>query len=390
MQKNIVKKGLVIAVTVLFIAIVLTPIGFGDKLDFSNVVNNSIKVFFKESGCFGFCVYDPSGQIEPGPLWFESDDPGNLTHISNDSHIIYGGSRIEDGSWFACDCDGAIWIVDFDHMILIGDNDVVLNGLAYDAIRGIMYGASDDELFEVNLDNGSLSLVGSFDIPGESMIIGLACDFYRLYGIGLDSDSLYDIDKETGKATFIGALGIDLTNQSDLEYDFDNYILYLSSFNTQGEFYSVDIFYGGCSLVLVGVFQGGAHITGLAIPFNLWDEVPGTPVIYGPSSGKVGVSYEYTFWSTAPSGPDKLTYCIDWGDNNSEWTDYMFYEAKVNHTWGEKGTYVIKAKAKDELGFESPWSDFKVTMPRNRAIIGSLFLRFLEHLHFLKNLKFKG
>jgi len=270
---------------------------------------------------------------------------------------------------------------------LIGDNDVVLNGLAYDAIKGIMYGASDDELFEVNLDNGSCSLVGSFDIPGESMIIGLACDFYRLYGIGLDSDSLYDIDKETGKATFIGALGIDLTNQSDLEYDFDNYILYLSSFNTQGEFYSVDIFYGGCSLVLVGVFQGGAHITGLAIPFNLWDEVPGPPVIDGPSSGKVGISYEYTFWSTTPSG-DELSYFIDWGDNNSEWTDYMFYEAKVNHTWIKKGTYFIMAKAKNYLGFEGPWSEYEITMPRTRTSYSSLFLRFLKQFPLLERLLF--
>jgi pimeloyl-ACP methyl ester carboxylesterase len=135
--------------------------------------------------------------------------------------------------------------------------------------------------------------------------------------------------------------------------------------------------YGDC--FLVGVFQDGAHITGLAIPYNLWDEVPCPPVIYGPSSGKVGVSYEYTFYSTNPGG-NPLCYYIDWGDNNSEWTDFLDYGANVNHTWGKKGIYVIKAKAKCDLGFESPWSEFEVTMPRNRVPYSPLFLRFLEQL----------
>ena len=360
----------------LLIVTSIGPLSYGNNLDIPNVFNNSTKVCFKDVGCYGFCVYDPSGQIEPGPLYFDSDEPGNLTHISNDSHLINGGSLIEDGSWYVCDCDGKIWINYLYYMILIGDNDVVLNALAYDAIGGIMYGASDDELFEVNLDNGSLSLVGSFDIPGESIITGLACDFYRIYGVGLDSDCLYDIDKETGKATLIGALGIDLTNQSDLEFSYDNCILYLSAFTAQGEFYFVDTSNGKC--YFIGVFQGGAHINGLAIPFNLWSHTPCAPIIFGPSSGNVGVSYEYTFCSSAPSGPCELSYFIDWGDNNSEWTDYMFYEAKVNHTWSQKGTYVIKAKAKNYIGLESPWSEFEVTIPRNRVSISSLFLRFLE------------
>jgi len=379
MKKEWLVKTLALVIVVLFIN--TTTLSSSESINVpkksTTTIDNSTKVLFKEEVCFGFCVYDPSGQIEPGPLWFKCDDPGNLTHISNDSHLINGGSRLEDGSWYACDSDGKIWIVDFDYMILIGGNDVVLNALAYDAIRGIMYGASDDELFEVNLDNGSLSLIGSFNIPGESMITGLASDFYSLYGIGLDSNCLYDINKETGKATLIGELGIDLTNQSDLEYDYDNDILYLSAFTTQGEFYSVDIFYDGFSLIFVGVFQGGAHITGLAIPFNLWPRHPSPPTIYGPSSGKVGTSYEYTFYSPDPDS-DEISYFIDWGDNNSEWTGYMSSGAKVNHTWSKKGTYLIMAKAKDDLGFESGWSELEVTIPRTRTSYCSLFLRFLE------------
>ena len=39
-------------------------------------------------------------------------------------------------------------------------------------------------------------------------------------------------------------------------------------------------------------------------------------------------------------------------------------ELKVNHTWTDKGSYLIKCKAKDPYDAESDWKTLKVTMPK--------------------------
>jgi len=107
---------------------------------------------------------------------------------------------------------------------------------------------------------------------------------------------------------------------------------------------------------------------------------PNKPQINGTIEGKVGIEYEYTFVSTDPDIND-LYYWIDWGDNNTEeWIGPYFsgQEVKINHSWIEEGTYIIKAKVKDTFDEESSWGTFQVTMPRNRFVITSLLHQFLE------------
>jgi len=106
---------------------------------------------------------------------------------------------------------------------------------------------------------------------------------------------------------------------------------------------------------------------------------PSTPIIDGPTSGKPGVEYEYTFVSTDDDN-DELYYLIDWGDGIEDVTSVFpsGVEAHANHTWTNKGTYTIKAKAKDPYMAESEWGQLIVTMPRNRVLSNSLFLRFLQ------------
>ena len=102
---------------------------------------------------------------------------------------------------------------------------------------------------------------------------------------------------------------------------------------------------------------------------------PDNPKIAGPKRGKVEVEYDYAFNSTDSDG-DPVMYTIDWGDNHIEWTEYCESgkEIILQHTWGEKAEYTIKAKAKDSYGAESNWSTFVVTMPKNQ------YVRFQEWL----------
>ena len=102
------------------------------------------------------------------------------------------------------------------------------------------------------------------------------------------------------------------------------------------------------------------------------EEVPNEPpekhTITGPTSGKTGEEYNYTFMSTDPEGHD-VYYLIDWGDNTStEWLGLYDSgeEITLSHIWAEQGNHIIKAKAKDVYGLESDWATLEVSMPKTK------------------------
>jgi len=116
---------------------------------------------------------------------------------------------------------------------------------------------------------------------------------------------------------------------------------------------------------------------------------PNAPGIDGPESGKAGTSYEYGFTATDPDGDDIAEYIVDWCDGTGEEAITGPFasgeEAIASHTWAEKNTYIIKAKAKDIHDAESNWGYLEVTMPFNQQIYSqqsknSLLLQILGRL----------
>jgi len=101
----------------------------------------------------------------------------------------------------------------------------------------------------------------------------------------------------------------------------------------------------------------------------------------GPTSGKAGEEYTYSTSTTDHDG-DQVYYKWYWGDKINETSGWDGpYDSgdtvTASHIWDEKGDYIIKVKAKDVHGEESPWSDpLPITMPKNKAI--NPFLLFLE------------
>ena len=114
----------------------------------------------------------------------------------------------------------------------------------------------------------------------------------------------------------------------------------------------------------------------LGIPIN---NPPNAPTIDGPISGYPNTEYEFTFVSTDPE-EDAVMYNIDWGDGDTEWTEYgdSGVEIILKHTWETSGKYAIKAQAIDIHDAESNWSNFTITMPRNKSIRSSPFLNWLQ------------
>ena len=112
----------------------------------------------------------------------------------------------------------------------------------------------------------------------------------------------------------------------------------------------------------------------------LIDSSPEKPKIEGPTLGKIKIKYDF-FFKSIDNNDDNLSYYIDWGDGSlKKWFGpyKSGEEARINHTYTKTGDYEIKAKAKDIYGAESDWATFKLTIPRDRMTISSLFLQLLE------------
>jgi parallel beta-helix repeat protein len=111
------------------------------------------------------------------------------------------------------------------------------------------------------------------------------------------------------------------------------------------------------------------------------NHAPEAPTIQGPSSGAAGTTYNYTFVTTDPDG-NTVSYYIDWGDGtNTGWLGPhpSGEEITMSHAWNTRGSYTIKAKAKDIYGAESAWGTLKITMPIDLPKTFS-FLQALERL----------
>ncbi len=134
--------------------------------------------------------------------------------------------------------------------------------------------------------------------------------------------------------------------------------------------------------------RGGANFTDINVPPSM-DKPPSPPDIDGPTIGYPGRSLDYKFVSNDYEGDD-IFYFVDWDDGDEYWFGpHPSGEVQtVSHKWSNSGNYTIKAKARDIYGEESDWSEFTVTMPRDKVTVNWL-LRFLERFQlnrWLQNL----
>ena len=115
---------------------------------------------------------------------------------------------------------------------------------------------------------------------------------------------------------------------------------------------------------------------------------PTKPTIIGPTTGRAGTSYDYSFTATDPEG-EQISYFIDWDDGtNTGWIGPFNSGQMItrSHTWFTEGYYSIKAKAKDIYDEEGPEGTLIVTMPRNRVTSNIFLLWLLEQFQFLEKL----
>jgi len=132
--------------------------------------------------------------------------------------------------------------------------------------------------------------------------------------------------------------------------------------------------------VYVGSTNPGMSPRGYLHAFSILDpNAPTTPTIFGETQGKIHRKYDYTFTSTSPLA-NNLFYQIDWGNGTlTDWLGpYSSSESiTLSHSWSEKGTYTIRARAKDTENLWSSWGTLSVTMPFSYDLP---ILRFFDRL----------
>ncbi len=128
----------------------------------------------------------------------------------------------------------------------------------------------------------------------------------------------------------------------------------------------------------------------MAVPINN-NSPPEKPTIIGQSRVTIGKEYEYRFVSNDPE-EDDVTYCINWGDDTEEVHLGPYssgIEISANHTWSEKGNYIIKVKARDINGIESNWATLSVSLTKykfSNLKLFKIFENLFSHFEFFVNL----
>lgn len=122
------------------------------------------------------------------------------------------------------------------------------------------------------------------------------------------------------------------------------------------------------------------------------NQPPSIPIIGGQDQGKAGEPAEYEFISTDPN-ENQVYYFVEWGDGTvEEWIGPIDSDDPISltHTWDERGSYSLRAKAKDEFDEESDWANMQIAMPfvNNKGfnLYDFIVFKFFEYNNLFKSL----
>ena len=134
----------------------------------------------------------------------------------------------------------------------VGAFGAIILDMAYDIHTDTLYGVGGgDGLYSIDRSTGAASLIDS--LSGVNFIWGLAYDSHsqRLFAAdtGFD-DNLYEVNVNTGVATIVGSLGISSNSVArSLTFDPMTGVLYLIVEGPEGGLYRVDQATGAASLI---------------------------------------------------------------------------------------------------------------------------------------------
>jgi hypothetical protein len=349
MENVIFRKGLVVGIIILFIGASVIPIISGNSaitnivkkystskgVIFSDDFNDNTKDYSKWTEIFTNGTWEETNQRAEFQL-YENNHQGERfegiqssafnVSLTTSTSVIYSVDMISDIAH-----DYGQWVGNLFIEIQEDDNHWIQAS----------YRRGTDDLRIQDSNDQDLTIIGNRDEGIWSNVIQIFSDRYKVDMDTFSSGWVYDSVFSSNSPTLKVRIYIDLGGSYDLFWraGFDN--------------------------VMVKEGQGGGN------------QPPEAPIINGPTTGKTGNSYTYTFVSEDPDGDD-VYYQINWGDGVVEGWFGPNESSEIiikSHTWTEKGTYLIMARAKDVYGAIGDWGQLKVSMPRTHT---STIMRLLE------------
>ena len=344
---------------------------FGDSDNFINALypNGSLKWRFKTNNV----VYSSPAIGQDGIVYCGSHDTYLYALFPNNGTLKW---KYKTGNWIRTSpCiadDGTIFVVSLDdylHAIYPNGTQKWKTNVGAGTSPtigqdGTIY-CGYTKLYAVNPDNGTIKWTFN---PGNNRRIRGATPCNSIDGTIYFGTSIGETDG--GEIIAVNSQG----NEKWRKIIANEWVEFAPAIDSDGTVYI------GSTSIINGDDVGYFYAFGKSNP-----EAPSAPEINGPTSGRTGKQYDFTFKSTSPLDKD-LYYWIEWGDGEKEeWIGLYSSEEEitVNHTWSEQGLYIIKARAKDTDNLWGPWSEFEITIPRTRT---SSYLWLLERFPLLERL----
>lgn len=233
-----------------------------------------------------YVAVDPSGALPDGPATFNMEFPSIITNISDQSSMdpVFSGTWGPNNKWYAITytTTSSPQLITFDTITgartIIGAVNPVTageswSGISYDFSTNTLYGMTaksppaTSTLYTIDVWTGAVTQIGT----NSKFMINLACNLSgELYAVDIAADELSSINKFTGTATVIGPIGFNANYAQDMEFDRASNALFMAAYqydgtSGEGQLRSVDLLTG--MTTKIGTFQGGAEITGFAIPY---------------------------------------------------------------------------------------------------------------------------
>jgi outer membrane protein assembly factor BamB len=298
----------------------------------SPALDNEGTIYIGSNDCYMYAIY-PNGTLKWKFKACNRDGLGSAPTIGDDGTVFFGST---DNYLYALNSDGTLkW------KCYAGRNGASSPAIGED---GSLYaGSNDGRLYCISPDGIEKWSFQSEDTYYDDILSSPAIDRYGTIYVGSYDGNLYALNPD-------GTL--------NWKYDVVDSIESSPAIGEDGT-----IYFGT---------RGDGYFYAIEV---VETEPPEKPTITGPSRGKSGMSYNFTF-TIHDSDLDDVYLFVDWGDGtDSSWQGPYASDVDItlSHSWLEKGRYTVRAKAKDINGAESDWTTLKVTMPKNKAISTPFF-----------------
>ncbi len=299
-----------------YIMVACTQLPTDENLD-NDCMNQPVYVKVLDKEVYGYITDPGSGTLQPGPVTFNAGDPGTLQVIAGQPSLapLAAGAWV-NGEWFAAEksATAPYNLVKINtttgSRTVIGNMGAPVRGISYNPVNGILYGVSATGLYTINRSTGQATLVGS--ISGSSLAALAIHKTGQAYGADMLNDRLVALNLSNGQATAVGPLLFDAGEDLDMEFDTAAGNLYMTAGTPDGGTLRwVDRNNGNA--LLIGYFEDGATICGLAVPSGLTLPTVTTTPISGVTDhtangggtvitiGSSPVTERGICWSTSPN-----------------------------------------------------------------------------------------